>query len=44
MSKLITLLISFLIVKSSLILDWKTYTIEEILKIQMIQENDLIEI
>ena len=44
MSKLITLLISFLIVKSSFILDSKNYTIEEILKIERIQENDLIKI
>ena len=44
MSKLITLLISFLIAKSSFILDSQTYTIEEIFKIEKIQENDLIEI
>ena len=44
MPKLITLLISFIIVKSFFILDSKNYTIEEILKIQMLQENDLIEI
>ena len=44
MSKLITLLISFLIVKSSFILDSKNYTIEEILKIERIQKNDLIKI
>ena len=44
MPKLITLLISFIIVKSFFILDSKNYTIEEILKIQMLQENNLIEI
>ena len=44
MSKLITLLISFLIVKSSFILNSKNYAIEDILKVEKIQENDLIEI